>query len=49
MKRFIRVAVAVALVGLGAAACSKAHNAGNDRLDIGGSRIVAGGGARIQQ
>ncbi|HTH62195.1 MAG TPA: hypothetical protein VL689_18840 [Paraburkholderia sp.] len=44
MRRFIYVAVAVAVLGLGTAACKKAHNAGNDSMSIGTSRIVATGG-----
>jgi len=50
MKRLIGVAVAVAMLGFGAAACSKAHNAGNDRLGVGGSsRIAAGGAVHLPQ
>lgn len=47
MKRFVGVAVAVAVLGFGAAACSKAHNAGNDRMGVGGVRIVAAGATPV--
>lgn len=49
MKRFFGVAAAVVAFGFGAAACSKAHNAGNDRMESGGSRIVAAGATSVRQ
>lgn len=42
MKRFAYVVLAVLVFGAGG--CKKAHNAGNDSMSIGGSRIVASGG-----
>lgn len=44
MRRFVGVAIAVAVLGAGAAACTKAHNAGNDSMSVGSGRIVAAGG-----
>lgn len=44
MKRFVYVALAVIVLGAATAGCKKAHNAGNDSMSIGGSRIVATGG-----
>ena len=44
MKRLIYLAMAAAVLTLGTAACKKAHDAGNDSMSIGHSRIVAGVG-----
>ena len=43
MKRFVYAIVAATAVVSGAAACKKAHDAGNDSMSVGGGRIVASG------
>ncbi|SEJ74835.1 hypothetical protein [Paraburkholderia diazotrophica] len=43
MKRFLSVALAVASLAFGAAACKKAHDAGNDSMRAPGGGIAAAG------
>jgi len=43
MKQIAGVAILAAALGLGVAACKKAHDAGNDSMSVGGGRIVAMG------
>ncbi|MEM5438607.1 hypothetical protein [Paraburkholderia diazotrophica] len=43
MKRFLSVALAVASLAFGTAACKKAHEAGNDSMRAPGGGIAAAG------
>ncbi|TCK33665.1 hypothetical protein B0G84_7959 [Paraburkholderia sp. BL8N3] len=43
MKRFLSVVFAGVLLAFGVAACKKAHEAGNDSMSVGSSRITAEG------
>jgi predicted small secreted protein len=44
MKRFIYIAVTVAVLAFGATACKKAHDAGNDSMSAGHSSITSNSG-----
>ena len=44
MKRFAYVAVATAALAFGVGACKKAHDAGNDSMNMGHSGISAANG-----
>ena len=45
MKRFIGALLLLTPLAFGVAGCKKAHNAGNDSMSVGGSKIEASASA----
>ncbi|SAL78307.1 hypothetical protein [Caballeronia telluris] len=41
MKRFMSTVLLIAPLAFGVASCKKAHDAGNDSMSVGGSKIEA--------